>query len=242
MKKEIIRVRFENLRNESHVEYNSTFRKLVAKYTPETLGIKALYDEYETLFADEESALDIVRKSELTVEIHEQDSIRDGIFRGMSDAVKSALNHFNAEKRAAARKIEVIFANYGNIAVKTLDQETAAINDILRELRTPDNAPKVTLLGLGEWVSQLETENDRFDRLMLDRYYETAQRPALRMRDTRLKVDTCIRQIFDRIEALALVNGADAYEGFMRDMNAVSERYKNIMAQEKGARGKSEKL
>ena len=71
---------------------------------------------------------------------------------------------------------------------------------------------------------------------MLDRYTETSQRPTVRMRDARGNVDKCLRQILDRIEALALVNGIDAYEAFIKELNAVSERYKNIMAQEKGDR------
>ncbi|MDR1553515.1 MAG: DUF6261 family protein [Prevotellaceae bacterium] len=236
MKKNIIRVRFEYLRNEVHVAYNNTFSALVDKYTPEALGISTQYNEYQRLFADEVSVLDVIRKSELTTEIDEQDHVRDKIFRGFADAVKSALNHFNAEKRKAANRLEVIFENYGNIAAKTLDQETVAIQDIIRELRSNDNAPLITLLALGDWVSQLEVENNRFEQLMLDRYTETSQRPALRMRDVRNTVDKCLRQILDRIEALSLVNGAAAYESFISELNTVSERYKNILAQEKGER------
>jgi hypothetical protein len=236
MEKQFKRLDFNHLRNEAHVAYNNTFSALVDKYTPNALGISTQYNEYKTLFADEVSALDIVRKSELTTEIHEQDHIRDGIFRGLADAVKSALNHFNAEKRSAARRLEVIFENYGNIAAKTLDQETAAINDLLRELDSQSNAPLVTLLGLGDWVSQLEAENAKFEQLMLDRYTETSQRPTVRMHDARQKVDKCLRAILDRIEALALINGTDAYESFIKELNAVSERYKNILAQEKGER------
>jgi hypothetical protein len=239
MKKEIIRLNFKNLRNEAHAEYSSTFVTLVDKYTPETLNIKALYDEYKLLFADEISALDVVRKSALTGEIDEQDHIRDGIFRGFAEAVKSALYHFNAAKRDAARRIEVIIENYGNIAAKTLDQETAAIDDLLRELCSATNAPLVTLLGLIDWTEQLETENDKFKQLMLERYTETSQRPTVRMRDARSSVDKCLRAIFDRIEALAMVNGIAACESFIKELNAVNERYKNIAAQEKGAREKN---
>jgi hypothetical protein len=236
METTIKRLDFKTLRNEAHVEYNNTFSALVEKYTSEALNIKELYDGYKPLFADEVSSLDTVRKSALTVEIDEQDNVRDGIFRGLAEAVKSALNHFKAEKRVAARKLEVIFANYGNIAAKTLDQETAAIDDLLRELDSGSSKPLVELLGLADWLDQLEAENNRFKQLMLDRYAETSQRPTVRMRDARAMVDKCLRQIFDRIDALAMVNGIAAFESFIKELNAVNERYKQILAQEKGAR------
>ncbi|MDR2125496.1 MAG: DUF6261 family protein [Prevotellaceae bacterium] len=236
MKREVIRIKLENLRNEAHVSYNTAFGAMVDKYTPETLNINALYGEYKTAFADEIAALDIVRKSALTDAIDQQDSIRDSIFRGMADAIKSALNHFNAEKREAARKLNVVFDNYGNIAAKTLDQETAAITDLLRELNSPDNAALLTLLGLGDWAQQLDTENTKFEQMMLERYAETSQRPTVKMRDARQKTDKYLRAIFDRLEALALLNGTDGYENFIKELNALTERYKQIAAQEKGLR------
>jgi hypothetical protein len=232
----ITRLNYVALRNEVHVEYNNTFCTLVKKYTPAALDITALYDAYKPLFDDEVSALDIVRKSELTAEIHEQDSVRDGIFRGLADAVKSALNHFDADKRTAAQKLQVVFENYGNISAKTLDQETAAIQDLLRELNSPSHAPSVNLLALGDWASHLEIENNKFEQLMLERYTETSERPTVRMRDARLKTDRMLRTILDRIEALILINGSDAYESFVRELNAVTERYKHILAQNKGER------
>jgi hypothetical protein len=41
------------------------------------------------------------------------------------------------------------------------------------------------------------------------------------------------------VEALAAVNGADAYLPFINELNAASERYKNQLAQAAGRRAKA---
>jgi hypothetical protein len=150
--------------------------------------------------------------------------------------VKSALTHFDAAKQEAARKIGMALNHYGNIAAKALDRETAAIDDILRELGTGNYPALVSLLALDDWLSQLHVENEQFKSLMMARYDEVAGRPAARMRATRIEVDKSFRSLTAQIEALAMVNGMAAYEKFIRELNAIIERYKNILAQEAGRR------
>jgi hypothetical protein len=218
------------------VELNENVVRLIEKYSPGALGIAPLYAVYKPLFDAEVSVLDIIRKSEYTSEIEEQDSRRDHIFRGLADAVKSSLNHFNAAKQEAARKLNVVFEHYGNIAAKSSDQETAAIDDLLRELASGTYPALISALALNDWTVQLNAENQQYKVLMAERYTESSHRPATNMKIARTATDKALRNIFNQIEALTLVNGIAAYEAFIREMNAVLERYKNILAQEKGRR------
>jgi hypothetical protein len=54
------------------------------------------------------------------------------------------------------------------------------------------------------------------------------------MKVARKDTDKALRNIFYQIEALALVNGIAAYDAFIRELNAVLNRYKHIQAQEHG--------
>jgi hypothetical protein len=238
MKQLIIRLDFAQLRNEAHVELNETVDRLIGNYPPEALGIVSQYQEYQPLFATEVSALDVIRKSEYTGGIYEQDRRRDEVFRGFAATVQSALYHFDPAKREAAARIGKIIETYGNIAAKGYDQETAAIDDLIRELATGESPARVSALALNDWIAQLAAENQTFKALMDERYKESSQRPATRMKAARLATDKALRNIFDQIEALALVNGIAAYQAFIKDVNAVLERYKNILAQDKGRRKK----
>jgi hypothetical protein len=230
----IVRINFNDLRNETHVELHESIAPVFVKYPPAQLGIEPQYAEYRPLLDTEINTLDIVRKSERTSEIEDQDHKRDSILRGFADGVKSNLHHFDPAKQEAARKVEVILEHYGNIAAKTLDQETAAIDDLLRELGTSEHSALIAALGLGDWLVELNTENERFKALMQERYEEAAQRPTTRMKTARTAVDKAWRAIVDRIEALALVNGVADYEAFVRELNAILERYKNLLAQHQG--------
>ncbi|MDR1672866.1 MAG: DUF6261 family protein [Bacteroidales bacterium] len=236
MKRMIVRFNYTGLRNEAHVAFNEQFSALVGKYGVALLDIEALYNKYVPLLADETEVLDIIRKSGITSAISDQDRLRDELLRGFSGAVRSAVYHFDMDKRDAAFKLADVLRHYGNIVKKTYDEKTAAIDDLLRELQTSEHLPWITTLGLDEWTERLHTANRAFDSLMSARYSEISQRPVINMKETRTKTDETLRAILDRIEALATIKGIDVYAPFIREWNAVAERYKNILAQEKGRR------
>jgi hypothetical protein len=166
----------------------------------------------------------------------EEDHVRDGLFRGFADNVKSNLHHFDPAKREAAKKVEIVLEHYGNIAHKSLDEETAAIEDLYRELLKPDNYPQVIALGLGPWMEELVQASRRLEQLMMERYDEAAQRPNVHMQNIRKEIDKVFRSILDLLEALIRVNGAGTNKAFIAELNVVMERYKDILAQEAGRR------
>jgi hypothetical protein len=231
----IIRFNYESLRNETHVVYHETFNGLVQKYDPDRLGIRPVYDAYLPLYTVEVSVLDIIRKSGYTEEIDAQDRLRGTLIHGFTGAVKSMRKHFDVEVQQAAQKIESILKHYGNIAFKPFDQETAAIDDLIKELNDKYEA-EIRLLMLGDWLRQLDIENQKFKALMSERYVETAQRPSTNMKMARTDTDKAFRAILNMLDALIMVNGASQYEAFVNELNAVSERYKTQLAQSAGRR------
>ncbi|MDR0754983.1 MAG: DUF6261 family protein, partial [Prevotellaceae bacterium] len=115
------------------------------------------------------------------------------------------------------------------------DDETAAINDLVRELNQPAAAQAITLLGLEAWTNRLVEENSLFAALMTERYVETAEQTLFRMSQARTETDRYYHAIVSQIENLCLA-GSAVDETFIRELNAVVERFKNILAQEKGER------
>ena len=236
MKKIIIRFHYEPLRNETHVELHTNMNTLFVKYTPEALGIETIYPSYKALLDDELEALDVIRRSELTAEIEAKDHERDRLYRGFSDTVKGYRHHFDPDKRPAAEKLEVILEHYGNIARKRLDEKTAAIEDLYRELMKQENLLQVTALGLGEWLDCLAQVNRHLEALMMNRYSEISKRPNIRMRSVRKELDRVFRTILDLLESQVRINGEDTHKAFLAELNAVMERYRDILAQEAGRR------
>jgi hypothetical protein len=234
MPNQIVRINFKDLSNEAHVELHESVDSRFVKHTPASLGVAAQYADYKPLLGTEISLLNLIRRSEYTRSIAQQDRERNLLLRGLTNAVKSNLYYFDPDKQDAARKLQSILHHYGSFARRPLDQKTAAIDDLLRELATPDHAALITTLALGDWLTHLDTTNQTFKTLMQERYHETAQRPTTRMKTTRAAVDKAFRALLARIEALVAVNGLTDYEAIIRELNAILGRYKNLLAQQRG--------
>jgi hypothetical protein len=235
MNKIITSIRISNLKNETHVQFHENIDGTVVKFNPDALGLRFLYDPYKTALNNETSALDFIVKNAVTVQINEQDRKRDATFRGFSDTVRGAQNHFDPECVKAANLLHSIFKHYGNIAKKTFDDETAAINDLVRELNLPANAQALALLNLRPWCDKLVEENTRFAALMTERYVETAGKTPFRMKTARVETDKYYHAIVAQIENQAL-GGIAVNEAFVKELNAIIERFKRILTQETAER------
>ena len=228
-------------KNEVHAQFHETVVMLIENVTPSALGIEALYQFYRPAFNNELDALDIITKSEFTEQISEQDRVRDSIFRGFSDAVKSYRNHFDATYRVAANKLWNVFLHYGNIAGKTLDAQTATVNDILREFQKPELVDALNILQLNEWKDKMDEENQKFQQLMMDRYNEAVGKTTFRMQTARVETDKYYRAILaDLNNKLLIGNNDQVFNDFIIELNAIIKRYKDILAQEFGRKNKIE--
>lgn len=228
----IKKIHLPHLRNEEHYQFQTDFKSLVETKDPIALNIEADFNAYLPLYANEGEALDPIRKSMLTEDISAADTLRDSTFRGLSDAVDSAMHHFMPEKLAAASRIQVLFDHYGNVGIKPYDEETAAISSLLDDLA--DLAEDMTLLGLSEWATELAANNVAFDTLKKARYTQEAAKTQLRMKDVRLQVDGAYKAIVDRVDALVIVNGLESYESFINELNQRIEAYDLMLAQRQG--------
>ena len=217
------------LRNEEHFQFFTSFRDLVMVFTVLALNIELLFNLFLASLANELAALDLIRKNAISDDLIDADDERDSVFRGMSDAVKSALNHFNVDVRAAARRLQVVLDTYGNLAIKPYDAETGGLNSLINDFTTT-YAADVARVGLNEWVVELQAKNKAFDDLKNNRYSAEAAKTILRMKQERLKTDAIYRQITERINALVIVEGEARYAGFVNELNKRIEGYENTIS------------
>jgi hypothetical protein len=233
------KINLKDLRNEEHFQFQTEFKQLIEKFGSNKLEIQHEFDSYLPLFKLEEDALQVIRKSADTELLQQADYDRDVIFRGFADAVKSATNHFNKEKRDAANRIEIVLNQYGNIARKPYDEETAAIYKLVQEARGKYEKD-IKSLSHTDWVDELEIRNQAFDTLMKNRYSETANKNEVKMKLAREEVDASFRSICVKIDALVLVKGMNGFDAFVRELNSRVDKYKNTIAQRKGRAAKDD--
>ncbi len=222
-----------SLRNDEHFQFHSEINDLISPADAEILNIKELFETYRSCYACEDESYKKIIKSALSKGLEAVDHRRDLIFGGMVRTNKAALNHFNPEIAAAARRLQVVFNTYGNLSKKPFNEETSAIYNILQELNN-NYREDVLAVRLEGWVFQLSTENENFEKLVRARNNENAAKTQLTMKETRLDVDRAYASIVKRINALIVVEGEDKYAGFVNRINAFIDKYSQIVAQRQG--------
>jgi hypothetical protein len=234
-----LRIDLSHLHNEEHFQFNTEFKDLVLDLGAVAIDIETLFLAYMILYAQEEEALQVIRRSVTTEQLILVDTERDQIFSGLVSAVKSGLKHFNPESRLAASRLKIVLDQYGNVARESYDEETADCYKLVKEAQST-YADAIATLGLTDWIVQLNNVNQAFESLMKSRYSEEASKTEYRMKQTRLASDASLRTISKQIDALILVNGPTKYEAFVREFNARVEKYKLIIAQREGRNAKDD--
>lgn len=230
---EIKAIASKNLQNEEHYKYQSDFVALVEEFTPAFLGVEKWYNRYRPLWQKEGDALEYIRKSALTETIEGADFKRDMTQKGMYGVVENAGQHFKPEMREAASRLQVVLDHYGDMTSLPYEKETATIKSFIKEIRT-NHAADATLVGLDEWLTELEADNNAFDALVTDRFNETDHKTIGNVKEIRQAVDDANRDIVTRINARILVDEEKDYSPFVSKLNLRIEACNTTIALRKG--------
>jgi Na+/phosphate symporter len=221
----ITKIHLTNLRNDAHFQFHTEFSDLVKKHNQETLKVKPLFDAYLPLYEREDEALKKINKSVYTEKIQEADRARDEIFAGMVEVNNGMCKHFSKNIAEAAQKVKIVLDTYGNVAKKTLNEETSAIYNLIQDLRSEKYGNETRDASLMTWVDELEKRNKAFEALMKERFDETAHKTDIVLRTARGELDKVYHAITERIDALVIVEGTEDYEEFVKTFNAVVAKY-----------------
>jgi hypothetical protein len=229
----IKRITLDYLRNEEWFNFFTEFKTFVEETTAENLDIITLFEIFLTLYKQVDDTVEQIRKSNYTALIVQKDEVRDNTFRGLNDAVRSALRHYIPEKRAAAENVITLFEHYSDLADRPYNEETASIYNFIQELRYK-YAADMTTLDLTGWVDELEHNNKDFEKAILDRNKEYAGKIEFNMVALRRQTGRCYLDILERIEALSLIQGDEKFSSFITALNANVDRYNNLIKRRRG--------
>ena len=195
-----------NMRNDVYFRYQTEFRDLILKNGADKLKVEVLFGTYLKLYERVKEAFERSAASIYTEKIREADKERDRIFTGLRAKNRASLKHFDPKIREAAERLKIVFDAHGNIARKPLNEQTSAVNKILKEL-TGKYSLEIEAVGICGWVEQLQLKNAEFAELMKKRNEETAAKSSVNMKKARTELDVVYRQIIERITALSAFGG-----------------------------------
>jgi hypothetical protein len=216
----------------------TSIRDLVHKYDPKTLHIKQEFDIFDLSYNKEDESFKVVLKSDISKKKHEADHLRDVTFRGLRDAVKTALHfHFDPQALEAAERLTILLHTYKGLPDWTLEGETAGIHNLVQEL-VGKYAGDVALLRIDRWVSELDANNQSYDALSKAYTTQVSERTPFRMHEVRKETDKAYKAMIERVNAGIIVEGEGDYTAFVQEVNTLVKEYNDILAQQQGRRAK----
>ena len=247
----IVRLPLSNLQNQEHFQFMTDMEKLffaafVARSledaTIETaLDVIAIYLEFKAAWKVEDDVMEIIRKNALTDPIAGLDGIRDNNYWAVKLITDANKLSTNPEKTEAARKVGIVNDQYGDIRRQAYNKETGSIYNYTQELRA-NYANEIAILGLEDWITELEDANNEFQNYMNQRFSESGSSDMENARNARLTIDGIYIRLADALEAINLISGGSAYLNLMTEMNKRITYYKNTIATRKGvAKAQKEK-
>ena len=235
-------ISLNRMKNETHVQFHENNNALIIRFDAEQLGILSFYAPYQGALGNEREALLLITKSELSPLIAEKDRERGSVYRSFSATVKGLRGHFDPETRQTANSVWALFLHYGNVPDKPLNDETAAIDDIVREFDRPEMAEKLQALQITPWRDKLVELNNEVKQLMRERISESANKTVYRMKTTREETDRYYRAIIAHVNNRLLIEDAidENFAACIAEMTENIRKFKTILAQDLG-RKKSKK-
>jgi hypothetical protein len=224
------------LHNGEHTAYHEESSTQLNNADPATLGVSEHAVTYANALTGQKRTIDVFAASERSPESSKLDQLRDKAYSALKAYLKVYANDpDNTLSEAAERLLFVVrksAIDAGDPLRLGLAKETTAINSLLRNLE-PLRAD-IELIGASQRFNALETANRSFEELQIERNLEKAGKHQGSVKDARAVTDAAYNNVIERINALALLQGSEALDSFIKGQNAIIDKYANLVAQRKG--------
>ena len=217
-------------------------KDIVVANTALTDVLSTVWTAFSTALQEFDVAYAQVRKWMQTADLEELDKQRDTALSAFLNALKAMLASPNQTKQTAARYLGFIRDKYTLLSSDEYMKETTAIAQMVQEMEGDTQAMEaLTATGLDDWLADLKAKNEAFLAKMNERTEAQAGLQKGIVREKRLAVEACYRDVLKLINALAIVEypAGINYGTPIDRLNAEIEHYRQILARKGGGSGGS---
>ena len=171
------------------------------------------------------------RKWLQTDELKDLDKSRDKAVSAFMNALKAMVASPNAQKAAAAKRVQFVRDKYTVDSGDEYMKETTAITQMIQDMEANCQAD-LALTGLDEWFTDLKAKNEAFLAKMNERTDEQSGMQRGIVCETRLQVEEAYHNLVKAINAMAICEfpaGLD-FNAPIDRLNAEVEHYRLILA------------
>ncbi len=229
-----------HLRNSEFLSFHNHSLTIVTQNDPKTLNIEAPTAAYSVKVAEFETLFKIDAFNPLTDEIKELDQKRDEIFKGIVNLLVANNNHFTPAVRDAAHLLQRDLKKYNaTLPIENYSSETINLDNIIKDWRNKTELQNaVGLLGLVDWITELERLNQLFNSKYIDRNSSYASQTNETATGKRPEVAAVYDLLCQFLTSNALLNDSPVYRTTISQINAHIDQYSMLLKQR---RAKGEK-
>lgn len=155
-------------------------------------------------------------------EMNHADAMRDTCMKFLYNGVVFFSNEYPIEnKQAAAKRLLEIIKRHGGVKIAHMAQanESGTLTNLMQELETDPSKADLTLLGFADLTQSLKTFNNTFINSKQLRDRKNALAIMGRTKEARLQVEDAFSTLCQRINALAIIDGEEAYAEIIDTFN-----------------------
>lgn len=225
MTAEIKTIALSRVNNGAHYNFMSDVSQKAKKNAKVYAKVKDLVDQLAAAVLDENGALVMSQKDELSDVISQADKQREYYFRGYRNGVRNFRHFPHSAQKIAADKLWQHIIDYAIDPKMQLDRETGLLTNFIEDLMTK-LAGQVAVLGLKPFVEGMKVMNDKVREALSNRNTERSKQTMGAMKQARTKTDQAYTALIKRINAYAEIEGDADYKDFIAEVNTQIKRFK----------------
>ena len=217
--------------------HNVDEKGLAENAAPMRTNLGDFWTPFHQAFLLYDQVFNPTRKSLETEDLKELDDARDNALGAYHEAVLGLQRNPNDSKRQAARLLNLNYDTYKPERSQEYMKETELIEQMTADLRASQQlAAAIQLLGLDDYLTDLEQKNQAFSDMMKGRTASTEGQQKGAVADARADLEKKYQLLRQMLNVASIYEGDTNYRPFLLAVNAEVEHYRQILAR-KGAGG-----
>lgn len=214
----------DRLRSDEHKKFYERFMEDVDKYpliqeiTPEKI------ERLRVLMLLEAKLTDAQYSSQYTPILARLDKKQDRILSSMKKVIEAGLNSSEPAIVTASERLLLRFKPFKKIKMKRYEGESGAVGILINDLRT-DFIDEINLVGIINWLTDLEVVHEEFDLTTDARLVQWSERMKIKLKTLRKEMDALYKEIIEHFEGAITNSDTDDYDLFAEQLETLIKQY-----------------
>jgi Fe-S-cluster formation regulator IscX/YfhJ len=216
-------VDFEYLSHKSHLRFHTWFCGFVSKdaYVVGQLG--QYFDKYMKCYNIEKESFN-KNLTELETSLRKLNEKRNMVFKGMKSLLIAHCEDYKEDRRDAAQKIcEALKTSW--MGRKAPNAKNSLYDVIAEKMKDENIAEAMSILGMSDWVTEMEKENKKFQRLLCEGNLDETVRFDEYLWIARFDLDVEYERVLEIISTYIEVDGEEKYKNFVEKLTTRLDKF-----------------